>query len=182
MNNPPINITIEPPFDFVGSVLVPFLTVVISASIAVLLARLERVAARKDRTHAQGTQLIRALNATGRAVQMDDDDLEEASWSRYEQELNAFAAQLRRKEYVVAKYICIVVAKTDLSDAELTSRTLLWLATAIELWIRGSLRSRDFEINMPHAPTSWIEHIDLGQWDAVTRGQSATGIHDLKPH
>jgi hypothetical protein len=140
MTSTPITVVVEQPFDFTTAVLVPFLTVLISATIAVLLARWERLASKSDRMHAQATQLIRALNGVGRAVQVGDDDQEEACWVQYEQELNAFAAQL---------------------------------------WIRGDLRTREFERNMPQDTTSWVEHIDLGEWDAVTRGESATGIANL---
>jgi hypothetical protein len=179
MTSTPITVVVEQPFDFTTAVLVPFLTVLISATIAVLLARWERLASKSDRMHAQATQLIRALNGVGRAVQVGDDDQEEACWVQYEQELNAFAAQLTKRQSVVAKYVCIVVAKDGQKSPEQTSRTMLWLATALELWIRGDLRTREFERNMPQDTTSWVEHIDLGEWDAVTRGESATGIANL---
>lgn len=174
-----LQVVVEQPFDWVGSVFVPVVAVLVSAGIAISVAAAERRAARRDRIRAQTTNLIRALNAIGRAsLPFDPDELNVAN-ARYEQELNALGAQLGKRDVVVAKFVCIVVNKADNEPVEYQCRTMLWVASALELWLRGTLSSVDFARNMPSDTSSWVEHVNLGEWRSVLRGQPVEGIGDL---
>lgn len=67
-----------------------------------------------------------------RRLAPDGDRVEDAH-SRYEQELNAFAAHLSKHDLAVAKFICEIVLMDDEANPERTYRTMLWLATSLEL-------------------------------------------------
>ncbi|MCE0510604.1 hypothetical protein LVJ59_16265 [Microbacterium sp. KKR3/1] len=175
----PNSVIVEIPFDLLGAVVVPVAAILVSAAIALWITSRERVRAEKDRVRAQAIELIRSLNGIGRAAAaLDMEALDEANL-RYEQELNAFAGHLDGRDVAVAKYICIVVNQSDSEPLEHMWRTMLWLATAIELWLRGQLKSRDFAAHMPADTTSWVEKINLGDRGAVLRGLPAIGIADL---
>lgn len=175
----PNSVIVEMPFDWVGTVAVPVAAILVSAAIALWITSRERVRAEKDRVRAQAVELIRALNGIGRAAAaLDLNALDEAN-DRYEQELNAFAGHLDARDVAVAKYVCIVANQSDSEPLEHMWRTMLWLATAIELWLRGELKSRDFAAHMPADTTSWVEKIDLGDRESVLRGLPALGIADL---
>lgn len=177
----PNEIVVELPFDWVGSVLIPTAAVLISGALAVAIATLERRAAARARAREQAAQLIRALSELGRAAAWGaTDEYNEAS-ARYEQELNALAALLSGREIAIPKFVCEVIERIDPDDrgGMVLRRGALWAGTALELWCRGKLSARDFEHNMPKPSISWIEVIDLGQWQAAVRGEPAIGIEDL---
>ncbi|CAN7151386.1 hypothetical protein LJR044_002481 [Microbacterium foliorum] len=175
----PSSVIVELPFDWVGSVVVPVAAILISTFIAVIAMRRERARGDADRVRAQASELIRALNRVGRAYAARDMSALNDANAIYEQELNAFAAQLDRHDVVVAKFVCIIANKADDEALEDSSRTMLWLATAIELWLRRQLSSDDFARNMPRDTTSWVERIELGQWQMVLKGEPVIGIADV---
>ncbi|MFF2631907.1 hypothetical protein ACFVR6_03380 [Microbacterium sp. NPDC058021] len=171
---------VQQPPDWWSSIFVPVAAILVSAGIAVWLASRERKAGRRDARNTQAIRLIRALNDIGRHAFESDEDRVEGAHSRYEQELNAFAAHLSKRELVVAKFVCEVVMMDDESSPHRTYRTMLWLATSIELWIRGTLSTRQFEDNLPRNGSNWVDSIELGQWDALVRGEPITGMADLE--
>ncbi|QNA93239.1 MULTISPECIES: hypothetical protein [unclassified Microbacterium] len=175
----PINVTVEMPFDFVGAVLVPSLSVLVSAGIALWAVSRERVRAEEAALRAQAAELIKALNAIGRAYAVRDTAEMDRANARYEQEVNAFGAHLRSRDVPVVKYINAVVHRSEDQPDSFTYRTMLWLATAIELWLRGALRTKDFIDNMPSGPSAWIDFMDLGDHDAIVRGMPARGVPDI---
>lgn len=179
---PTSTIVVQQQFDLVGAVLVPIAAILVGAGIAIWVARIERRSIELDSVRSQAAELIRALNAMGRAGLGDDLSAQNASYAKYEQELNAFAAHLGKRDIAVAKFVCLIVARADDrgSVGDEYRRTLLWLATAIELWVRGALKSAEFEDNMPTDRSgSWVSQLDLGQWDVVLRGHPAMGVPDI---
>lgn len=180
----PITVVVEQPFDWTAAILVPVIAVLVSAGIAIWVARIERRSIELDSLRAQAAQLIRALNSMGRAELSEGDEEKNAAYARYEQELNAFAAHLSARQIPVAKFVCLVVAHADRrgSSGDEYRRTLLWLATSVELWVRGALNPRAFEANMPsNSNGDWVDRIDLGQWDAAVRGEPVLGVANLAP-
>ncbi|MBW9094629.1 hypothetical protein JNB62_13110 [Microbacterium jejuense] len=176
--NPDVTVVVEQPFDFITAVVIPVAAILISALIAIFIAGGERRSSDKAQVRAQAAKLIQALNALGRTAFSDEDDANTV-YAQYEQELNAFAAYLGKRDVVVAKFVCVVVDRFDRYPRRNMGRTMLWVATALELWLRGVLTSKDFANNMPSDTSAWIERIDLGQWDAVLRGEPATGVTDV---
>lgn len=176
---PDVSLVVEQSFDFIGSVLVPVAAILTSAAIAIFIAARERRSAEKAQVRAQAARLIQALNAVGRATLAADVHASDVAYARYEQELNAFAAYLDGRDIVVAKFVCVVVDRFDRHPNEFACRTMLWVATSLELWARGVLTSRDFRDNMPRDTTSWVENINLGEWDTVLRGRPAQGVADI---
>lgn len=181
----PSTVVVEQPFDWIAGVLVPVAAILVSAGLAIGLAALERRASERGHIRAQAAELIRALSAMGRAALEGDDSEKDRASARYEEELNAFGAHLNRRDIVVAKFVCVIVTRADevgevdeMAGARF-SRTMLWLSTAVELWVRGTIRSSAFAENMPNDTTSWVEAIDLGHWDAVVRGKPTIGVADI---
>lgn len=179
--NPDVAVVVEQPFDLIGSVLVPVAAILVSAAIAVVIAARERKSAEKAQVRAQAARLIQALNTVGRATLIGEAEASNVAYARYEQELNAFAAYLDGRDIVVAKFVCVIVDRFDRHPNEYACRTMLWVATSLELWARGVLTSRDFRDNMPRDTSSWVENINLGEWDAVLRGQPAQGVANITP-
>lgn len=173
-----VALVVQQPFDFAGTVFVPVAAVLTSAAVAIFIATREGKSSEKARVRTQAAKLIQTLNAIGRASLSDDIEVTNQANERYEQELNSFATYLNRRDIVVAKFVCVVVNRQERYPEADAYRTMLWVATALELWARGVLRSKEFEDNMPPNTTSWVDSIDLGQWEAVLRGQPAEGIAD----
>lgn len=177
----PIEVTVEMPFDWIAGVLVPAVTILVSAGIAIWVASFERKRSETEAMRNQAGQLIRALSAVGDAFQMQDSTEMNRANSRLEQEINVFAAHLRGRDVAVAKWVAIVVSQADDGPIKFKARVTEWVTGAIELWLRGELKTRDFKAHMPRETTIWIENIDLGDRDSVLRGAPARGIPDFKP-
>jgi|GEM_PF-5093117 len=177
----PIDVTVEMPFDWIGSVLIPAVTILVSSGIAIWVASFERQKIEAEAMRAQAARLIRALGAVTRAFQTDDAARMNETNLLLEQELNAFAAHLNRRDVAVAKWVAIVTGLADDGEIKYKPRTASWVAAAIEMWLRGDITTQDFESNMPHVTTFWTERIELGDFDSVLRGEPAVGIPDFKP-
>lgn len=182
MDVQPVTVVVSQPVDTIGSVLVPAVAILVSAGIALSIAYAERRAAERSRKNAQVANLIRALSEVGYIELMRNSaEAYDAAWVRFEQELNALAVLISKKEIAVLKYISEVIDLADKRDEDgpTKRRVAFWCATALELWARGRLRPKDFADNLPNAGLAWIETIDLGQWDALVRGESITGFRDV---
>ena len=179
-----ITVVVEQPVDWVAGVLIPAAAILVAAGIALFVASFERRASERSHVRHQAAELIKATVTMGRAIEYDSVDQQNLSIERYAEELNAFSAMLNKRDIVVAKFVCVVVDKAnrlhdDNGDGARFARTALWVSTAIELWLRGSLKSKEFEKCTPRHSHSWVESIDLGAWDAVVKGKPAIGVRDL---
>lgn len=175
-------IVVEQPFDWVGSVLVPVVAVLISALLAIAIASAERRAARKDRLREGAAALIRALNEVGRSAMYERSAMAAAAVT-YLFELNALTALLNRREVVVAKWVCVVMelGDPDLADGAVASRHAMWVSSAVEGWARGTFKPRDFVKNMPEDTSHWVDQIRLRDWGASSEGGDVFGMLPIAP-
>ncbi len=141
-----VNIGQQP--DWLTGVLLPASAILVSAAIAIGLAALERRASARAQTRAQAVLLIRALNGMGRAALLAPDQMI-AAYAKYEGEVNSFAAFLNKRDVVVAKFISIMVDRSDDAEREKFFRTMVWLVTALELWLRGNVSTKHSETTCP---------------------------------
>lgn len=172
----PIDVTVEMPFDWLGSVVVPAAAILISSGIAIWAARAERKRSEAAAVRAEAAELVRALSALGRAAAYGNDDERNACVARFEQQLSAFSAQLPRRDGVVAKFISVVSSLADVGPDENLARTCLWLVSVIELWLRGDLKRRDFRQNMPPDVSTWVERVHLADQEAIRSGRPVEGF------
>lgn len=176
-----ITVIVEQPFDWVVSVLIPVSAVLVSSAIALFVAGMQTRADQRARVRGQVAELIRALYAFGMAVAIDAPANEwNAAALRYATELNALAAMLPPKDIAVPRFISEVLERANESEigSDRLRRVTLWASTALELWARGVLKSRQFRDNMPPR-RHWVDAVDLGQWDPLLRGAPVMGVYDL---
>lgn len=176
----PVNVSVDIPFDWVGSVIVPALAILVSSGIAVWVVGVERRRAERAAVRTEAAELIRTLDALGRAVELGEADERRQATASFEKQLSAFAAHLSRRDAVVAKFVGVVHSSARKGPRELVPRATLWLIASIELWMRGQLKAENFAENMPVDTSAWTEAVDLSDHRAILEGRRVDGFPHTK--
>ena len=158
--------------DWVGNVLVPIVAILVSSGIAIALAANERRAAERERLRGPVAIVIRGLTDLSRAAGHDDGDAINTGYARFTEDVNALSPHLRARDIPVAQFCSIVMHKAiHTQSPAVIDRTALWLATCLDLWVRGTVRAADFRKNMPaDLGEAWSDYVELSDWVTVLEG------------
>lgn len=138
------------PLDVFGSAVLPAAAILVSAGIAVWLARSERRASERAHTRVEVVRLIRALTDLERTAAARETDAARAASVAFATSLNAFTAFLPRADVAVPRYLAIVMNRAvETADPAVISRTALFLTNCLDEWLRGAVTSRQFADSTP---------------------------------
>ncbi len=159
----------DPGIDWVGGVLVPVAAILVSSGIALFLAARERRATERAHLRAEAARVIAALTELQRAAGHDDLEAARAASADFAGALNTFAAYLPARDVAVAKYLTVVMSRAVATgDLKVVAGAALFLASAIDAWLRGTVTTGDFASNMPDdTENAWLAVVDLSEWSAA---------------
>ncbi|MDN3494783.1 hypothetical protein QL996_02490 [Planococcus sp. APC 4015] len=160
------------PLDVFGSVVLPAAAILISAAIAVWLARSERRASERSHTRAAVVGLVTALTDLERTAAAGDTDAARAASVEFSTSLNALLAYLPRKDVAVPRYLAIVMNRAiETGDAGAISRTALFLTNCLDEWLRGAVSSEQFARSAPPDVNGVFEDaVDPADWKSAVDG------------
>lgn len=166
----PPEIVIVQPFDFVGSVIVPGLAILISAGLAIWIASTERRAAEKSRIQAETAAMIRALSDLNVAAikPVDQMKLHLAS-VEFGRQLSVFTAHMPNRAIAVPQYTAVLMARAIATDdTEILRKAAGFIQTGLDEWTRGRVSAAEFAANMPlDLHEVWTDGFDPSAWKAT---------------
>lgn len=146
------DVTVVMPFDWLGSLIVPSVSILVSSGIAIWLARSERKAAKRDRADAALAELIVALTAVN-SVDVDDIPKDEVArrLTAFVAAVNVAAAHFDRDDTVFELVVTIVL------NADAAGRTALGLSAAramsiLDDWRHGRLSDESIAAELAKFP------------------------------
>lgn len=163
--------------NWISDVVVPVAAILVSAFIAVGLARRERHRAEQDRLRAATGEVVRALVEMSRAAATGRQADAEAAFARFQGDLSVLGGHLKREQMVIPQFCVIVIFRAiGAKDARALVETTLWLANVLGEWGRGAVKTSDFAREMPEdTKGAWASGVDLADWADVITGAPPRG-------
>jgi hypothetical protein len=167
-----ISVTVESGIDWIGSVLIPVAAILVSSGIALYLASRERRASDRSHLRAEAARLVENLTELQRTAATGDRQGARTASVAFSGTLNTFTAYLQRSDVAVGQFLTIVISRAIATgDLPTVGRAALFLNSAVDAWLRGEIRTKDFSDNMPaDTEDAWVSGVDLAAWPSVIAG------------
>lgn len=169
MGDNALQIIVEQPFDWLGSVVVPSAAILISAGIALGLFARERRAAQQGERNAV---LARILELLHELSGVETDNLTDEQAKRIMRKLitstNILELMLPRKDWPLPDFVSTVVIVGELHGREHLSATAGWLMHVVTGWERGEISSDALTAAMPIDVSQFHQKVDPAEWEWKT--------------
>jgi hypothetical protein len=154
--------------DWISDVAVPIAAIVVSASLAVLLATFERRASRRDRAINALCDLQNLLCLFHIAAQQAEQPEAERRNREINARINAVGSMLRGPDLDVLILIAFVFASGNkMPGWTFTLRGAEFAIDSLEAWLRGDLKTRVFTRAItPDIRATWTVRSDVRDWES----------------
>lgn len=160
------------PFDPLSSVVLPALSILVSAGIAILVVVLERRAASRGRLREELARLSRELTILRDVAHRNDVNGVTSGLSTVSATINAIATVTHDKDLAVLKFVNGILHVAAPNGNIAISRAADFASTALEGWMRGKLTSKEFDRVLPTAMAeTWTDSVKLSDWATHTKSK-----------